>query len=461
MKFLRILLKVLLGIIVFILLFLSVSLAPVDDTPYQQMPYYQQTKQRLAQLPTPPTSKMGIQAGWAKESITPSFTTPTGGYGARRGKHWHVISDSIFARAIVLNNGSTNVAIVGLDLLITPPTVEEALKKRLPEVGLRWENVYMGAIHSHNSMGGWAPGLVGQLIAGGYDEKIVTLITDGVLNAIRKAQANVAPVTIGYGQVDATDHIYNRIASSGPTGPLDGMIRLLKLQKSSRSGVTRSGVAGESALLCSFAGHATLFEDNMWNYLSRDYPGSLVDRLEKKSADFAVFMAGSVGSTGPQATGKTDFQEIRNYAGDLALRIERTVPTIELKPDSTLKILSLPLGLREPHPRVIGNWRVRPWLFYAIYGDYPSDLKALRIGNTVMVGTPCDFSGELSAEMQPLATKKGVNLMITSFEGGYIGYVTPDSYYDRQTYETRDMNWFGPYNGTYFKEMMTGLLGKL
>ncbi len=451
MKFLRIFLKILLGLVVIILLFLAVSLAPVDDTPYQQMPYYEQTKQRLAQLPASPAPKTTIQAGWAKESITPSFTTPTGGYGARRGKHWHVISDSIFARAIVLNNGSSQVAIVGLDLLITPPTVEEALKKRLPEVGLRWENVYMGAIHSHNSLGGWAPGLVGQLIAGEYNEKIVTLITDGVLNAIRKAQANVAPVKIGYGQVDATDHIYNRIRSSGPTGPLDGMIRLIKFQKSQ----------GESALLCSFAGHATLFDDDKWNYLSRDYPGSLVDRLEKKSADFAVFMAGSVGSTGPEARGKTDFQEVRNYAGDLALRIERTVPQIQLKPDSTLKILTLPLELREPHPRVIGNWRVRPWLFYTIYGDYPSDLKALRIGNTVMIGTPCDFSGELSAEMQPLAKKKGVNLMITSFDGGYIGYVTPDKYYNRPHYETRDMNWFGPYNGAYFEEMMTGLLDKL
>ena len=451
MKFLRILLKVLLGLIVFILLFLAVSLTPVDETPYQQMPYYTQTKQRLAQLSSPAPARQGIRAGWAKVNITPPYTTPTGGYGARRGKHWHIVSDSIFARAIVLDNGTTKVAVVGLDLLITPPTVAEALKKRLPEVGLRWENVYMGAIHSHNSVGAWAPGLVGQLIAGGYDEKIVTRITDGILNALRQAQTTMAPVQIGFGQTDATDHIYNRIGFSGPTGPLDGAIRLLKLKKNT----------GESALLCTFAGHATLFEDSMGDYLSRDYPGSLVDRLEKKSADFAVFLAGAVGSTGPEARGKTDFQEIRNYAGDLAARIERTVPQIKTEPDSALGMLTLPLSLREPHPRVIGNWRVRPWLFYAVYGDYPSDLKALRIGKTVLLGTPCDFSGEFVADFKPLAQQKGVNLMITSFDGGYIGYVTPDKYYNRQTYETRDMNWFGPYNGAYFEEMMMGLLKKM
>lgn len=440
-----------LGIVVFIVLFLAISLAPVDDTPYQQMPYYTQTKQRLAQLPTPPPSRNSIRAGWAKVNITPAYTTPTGGYGIRRGKHWRLVSDSIFVRAILLDNGSTKAAVIGLDLLITPPTVTEQLKKRLPEVGLRWENVYTGAIHSHNSVGGWAPGLVGQLIAGEYDEKIVTSITDGVLNAIRAAQSKMAPVQIGYGETDATDHIYNRIAHAGPTGPLDGKIRLLKLQKNT----------GESALLCSFAGHATLFNGENGDYLSRDYPGSLVDRLEKKSADFAVFLAGAVGSTGPEARGKTDFQEIRHYAGDLAARIERTVPIINPKTDSTLAILTLPLGLREPHPRVIGNWRIRPWLFYAVYGDYPSDLKALRIGQTVMLGTPCDFSGEFVADFTPLARKKGLNLMITSFDGGYIGYVTPDRYYDRQTYETRDMNWFGPYNGAYFEEMMMGLLERI
>ena len=451
MRVVRILLRILLGIVVVLALFLAVSLAPVDDTPYREMPYYAQTKQRLAQLPVPPPATTLIRAGWSKANITPPYTTPTGGYGTRRGKHWRVVSDSIFARAIVLDNGGTRVAVVSLDLLITPPTVTESLKKRLPEVGLRWENVYIGAIHSHNSVGGWAPGLVGGLIAGEYDVKIVTSITDGILSAIRNAQVSMAPIQVGYGQTDASDLISNRIARSGPTRPLDGQIRLLKLKKRS----------GESALLCTFAGHATLFNGDNGDYLSRDYPGSLVDRLEKKSASFALFMAGAVGSTAPKARGKTDFQEIRNYAGDLAGRIERTVPQIQLRSDSALAILTLPLGLREPHPRVISNWRVRPWLFYAIYGDYPSDLKALRIGKTVLLGTPCDFSGEFVADFKPLIAQKGVNLMITSFDGGYIGYVTPDRYYNRATYETRDMNWFGPYNGAYFEEMMLGLLEKI
>jgi hypothetical protein len=78
-----------------------------------------------------------------------------------------------------------------------------------------------------------------------------------------------------------------------------------------------------------------------------------------------------------------------------------------------------------------------------------------------MVGLPCDFSGELVADLTQYAQKKGFQLMITSFNGGYIGYITPDKYYQRDTYETLTMNWFGPSNGAYFQEMVRDLIDKM
>lgn len=449
MKFLRVVGRILLGLLLFIVLFLAVSLSPVDQTPYRQTAYYAQTRQRLAQLTAPPAAKTGLRAGWAKANITPSYTTPTGGYGVRRGKHWTIVNDSVYARAIVLDNGGNRVAIVSLDLLITPPTVAEQLKKRLPEVGLRWENVFMGAIHSHNSLGGWAPRLVGELIAGAYDEKIVTHITNGILDAIRRAQ-QMAPVQVGFTDVDATKLVYNRLQDGNP---VDGRVRLLKLQKA----------GGQSALLCTFAGHATIFDAVKGaDYLSRDYPGALVDKLTRDTGSFTVFMAGAVGSTGPRALFHDSYnQTLHDYADTLGTLIETALPALKTRSDSALAMLTLPLGLRDPGARVSVGWRVRPWLFHAVYGNYPSDLKALRIGPAVLVGTPCDFSGELVAGLTPVADRRGLNLMVTSFNGGYIGYITPDAYYNKDAYETRVMNWFGPGNGAYFSEMMAGLIQKM
>ena len=449
MKYVYLLLKILLGLGLLTVVALLACLTPVDSTPYQQMPFYTQTKQRLTELAKPPEAKAQLRAGWAKVSLVPPFTTPTGGYGVRRSKHWSTILDSILVRAIVLDNGATKVAIVSADLLIIPPTVSAILKKRLAEVGFSWNNVYFSAVHSHNSLGGWAPGMIGELFAGDYDERVENFVAEKIIEAIRAAAKNCAAVRVGYTQADASSQVYNRVFDNKKD--TDGLIRAIKLQKNT----------GESALICSFAAHSTVLGAEQWQYLSRDYPGVLVDELEKKTKVFALFMAGAVGGMGPDVIGKGDSARLQNQGKALAQRIEANLPNLQMNNNNTLKILTLPLTLREPHARVWGNWRVRPWLFYAVYGDYPADLKVLRIGNTVLAGTPCDFSGFLVPDFQDIATNKKINLMITSFNGGYVGYITPDRLYNLDNYETQTMNWFGPQNAAYFEELMKGMIDKL
>lgn len=450
MRYFRFIVKLLLGLVLLLLLLIAASVVPIDETPYRQTDFYRQTKARLAALPLPPKPTAPLQAGWAKVNITPAYTTPTGGYGVRRGKHWTTVHDSVFVRTMVFSNGSNTVAVLALDLLITPPTVAAQLKKRLPEVGLTWDNVYSGAIHSHNSVGGWAPGLVGELIAGDFDEKLVGRLTDAILQSIRLAKQRMAPVTVGYDEVDGTPFIHNRRDDSGP---VDGPIRTLKFRKAS----------GETAYLCTFSGHATIYRAvEGAGHLSRDYPGALVDRIERATGGFAAFMAGAVGTTSPRVEGDSDGRKpVARYADSLARRLLPRLPTIETRPDSALALLTLPLSLREPHARIADGWRLRPGLFLSFYGDYPSELKALRLGPALLLGTPCDFSGELVPDVLPAAQQRGLHLMVTSFDGGYVGYITPDRYYHEKHYETRDMNWFGPGNGAYFTEMMRGLAGKL
>jgi len=449
MKYLRLVLKILLGLVVLLVLGLAVSLSPVDNTPYRETDYYRQTRQRLAELPALPKAAHGLRAGWAKTNLIPAYTTPTGGYGVRRGKHWETVHDSVFVRTIVVDNGATTVAIIALDLLITPPTVTEQLKKRLPEVGLRWENVYLGAVHTHNSLGGWAPGLVGELFAGEYEARVVDHITHTILQSIEAARKQLAPVEVGFATVDATDLLYNRLNEGKP---VDGPVRLLRFRKAS----------GPVATLLSFAGHATVLDAFSHQILSRDYPGALVDRLEQASGGFVAFLAGAVGSTGPHQKGESsdDRANVRRYADTLAARVGPVLARVQTRPDSSLGLLTLPLSLHEPQARVSEGWRVRPWLFHTVYGDFPSALKALRVGPVLLVGTPCDFSGELVPPLEQAARQRGLALMVTSFNGGYVGYITPDAYYGLDKYETRVMNWFGPGNGAYFSELITGLISR-
>ncbi|HYC85987.1 MAG TPA: hypothetical protein VEB86_12235, partial [Chryseosolibacter sp.] len=57
------------------------------------------------------------------------------------------------------------------------------------------------------------------------------------------------------------------------------------------------------------------------------------------------------------------------------------------------------------------------------------------------------------------ASTFGATVMVTSFNGGYIGYVTPGKYYDLDHHETRLMNWYPPGTGEYVSTCLQKLIG--
>jgi hypothetical protein len=63
-------------------------------------------------------------------------------------------------------------------------------------------------------------------------------------------------------------------------------------------------------------------------------------------------------------------------------------------------------------------------------------------------------------EVLKTAQNQHLNLIVTSFDGSYVGYITEDNHYDLNSYETRVMNWYGPQNGQYFQEMINSILTK-
>jgi len=425
-----------------------VACLPVNKTPYQQKKYYRKTQAAIAQLPSPQNQPDTVQAGWAKVNITPRHQAPLAGYGKRKGKRLAGIHDSIWVRAFVFKNKTQKVAFVTMDLLIAPMTVTANLTGQLPAIGFQKRQVYLTATHSHSSLGGWARRPAGLAMAGKYDKNIVANITQAMLQAIQKADRTVTVAQIGFAAPDAHDLVANRLV--GAQGTCDTAVRLLKVKKKT----------GEIAVLVTYAAHATCLPANNL-YLSGDYPGALVQLLEKDPAiDFAAFSAGAVASHSPAAPGNS-YQKATNMAQGLAALVNQTYPRIPLQYQFKLNALETPLYLRQPHWRLATNWRLVPPLFYLVFGKYPATLAGIRLGNILFLGTPCDFSGELGLELAQQLKAGPDQLVITSFNGGYIGYITPDKYYNLKKYETRDMNFFGPYNGAYLSEMMQLLLQKL
>lgn len=457
MRFLKILLKVLGGLVLLIVVLLACMLTTVDDTPYPEMAYYKQWKESVGSSPnyhdtitnrkSQIANHQSLNVGWAKVNFTPKSPTPMAGYGVRRGALYTSVQDSIYVRAVVIENGNTKAALVAADLLIIPPAVTEQLKAKLKATGIPFEQVYLGATHSHNSMGGWSDGIVGKLFGGEFNEANVTWIADAIVKAVQLAQKNLQPASIGYHELADTARVKNRAFKEGTIDPYLRTVRFIRQD-------------GQKALLCSYAAHSTIMSsDNM--ALSRDYPGVLVDSLENGEANFAMFMSGAVGSMGPKIEGDSDEIKVTAEADSLESDVQKQLTLIQSFQNPAFQMVTLPLPLRHPVPRVSTGLSMRPWVFRWAFGDYPNYVKAMRLGNVLMIGFPCDFSGELVAEMSAYAAKKGLKLMVTSFNGGYIGYVTPDKYYEKDSYETMTMNWFGPYNGAYFQEIARDLIDKM
>ena len=233
-------------------------------------------------------------------------------------------------------------------------------------------------------------------------------------------------------------------------GTVDSLIRIVKFEKE----------GGEKAAIITFTAHATCLHDKVMQ-LSADWPGLMMQRIDSsKKVDFCSFSAGSVGSHGPFRKKVDKWKQLEYMASGTTHAVYSALDSIPLAYVTQLNMLRQPLYMRDPNVRISSSLVIRPWLFQRFFGKEKVYINMLQVGDVVFTGMPCDFSGELDAPLDSVAALKGHKLLITSFNGGFVGYITRDCWYDVNAYETRTMNWFGPENGAYFSEMIRKLLGK-
>lgn len=434
----------------FLLILFFISFKKLDRTSYKQTAHYKAWKKEInAFSPIKTTFNSPTKVGWAKVNITPPLKGPMAGYGKRRGKFFEAVHDSVFVRAMAFQNGVENIFLVSADMLIVPPNVTSILFNKLDSIGISTKSIHLSATHTHNSLGGWGKSITGKLFAGNYDQKVEQQLASQFLKAILSAKNNQQEAEIIYAETLDKDDIQNRL--NGVVGTtIDPEIRTINIKR----------LDGNTAKFITYAAHSTVLNSATMQ-LSRDYSGVLIDSLELKQVNFAMFMAGAVGSMGPIEKGADDFDEVNNQAIGILNHLPKNIYSLNKLENIDLQSYKLALPLRDPNPKIFKNWGLRPWLFKILFGDELSFLKITKINNTILIGLPCDFSGELMNKLDNYAKSKGFNLIVTSFNGGYIGYVTDDKHFDLDLYETTTMAWFGTENGAYFTEIIIDVLDKL
>lgn len=447
-KVLRFIGYLFIGVISSLIIFLAVSIKPVDRTDYHQKDFYSRMQTNLKVLDELriPSAQHNFFVGFAKENITPPFKTSMAGSGLRKIE-FKDVHDSIYVRTMVISNGTETVSLVSLDLLIVPPAITSLLEKELTRIGFSLDNTFLSATHTHSSIGNWGEHLAGTLYSGPYNDSLIHFITGKIIKSVVEATRNKTEATLKSGSIPVSGLLYNRLVREN--GTVDSLMRVIEINR----------LDGQNLLLCSFTGHPTCDKSSSLS-ISRDYPGVLIDKLEMEKYSFAMFVAGAVGSH--SCSGPERGHARINFVGErLAAEVLQRHDSLKPVNDSLLLMIRIPLELNEPQLKVSKDWRIRPWLFRSVFGTYPSYLTALRIGDIVMLGTPCDFSGELTPAIDAVANQHGLRAMVTSFNGTYIGYITLDKHYDVNHYETRLMNWYGPGNGSYLSECMIEMLEAL
>lgn len=391
--------------------------------------------------------KREVHVSWSKVNITPSLPVNMAGYRKREAQSVH---DSLYIRFLIFKTPATreHFILLSADLLIFPPDLYSLLLQKLAKIDISADHIYITATHTHSSIGGWSKTFASQLFLGTYQTAFWEKITDDIVDNIQKESQQVAPAQIGYLEIDGRRWVGNRIDNMKP---IDDRVRIVKLERAD----------GKVACLANFSAHVTIVDDPV---LSADYPGVLVKNLESDSAiDFALFTAGAVGSHSVTHKRLWNFDLVVAIGQSISYEILKQFKTLPLTPLNQIDANRFELPLPKPQLRIDPEWTISASLFESLLGEFKGHINFLKLNNLVFLGLPCDFSGEIAVKRQLYSIAKGTDhhLILSGFNGAYIGYITPDIYYETVNHaEVKEMNWFGPGGERYFSTLILDILTK-
>jgi neutral ceramidase len=289
-----------------------------------------------------------LRAGTARADITPPLGSQLYGYGARGTAVSTAVHDPLYAKALVLSDGETTVAIVGLDLGSFGKPHAEAVRSRVAAAsGI--EHVLLVASHTHS--------------APRFDETFpspeqpwLRELEARIAGAVVEAHAALAPATlrVGEGRLEGC-HNRRRVHDDGTvvmrwgnqggalTSPLDPRVTVMAIDRADGSAL---------ATLVGFTCHpVVLGPENL--EISADFPGAMMAAVEAATGGQAMFLQGAAGDTNPHwdktAPAEGGFQRMQELGRALGAEVLRVRP-------GARELETGPIAVRRQAVRLAPRW---------------------------------------------------------------------------------------------------------
>ena len=407
-----------------------------------------------------PAGQAMLKGGCAKVNITSPLGIPLiGSYG----KPSDDVLDELYAKALVLNDGSTTLAIISVDLLYSPlEEITNPIRKIINDkIGIPERNVFICATHTHSGPEVFTRSKLRpqkKVPASEIDQSYLQTLIRKTASSVMLAYKNLQDVKIGTAKGQIPEILYNRrpkladgsvkmaftlppeVAATkkietGPDdnvkvtftfpdektnldfGPVDPEVCVLRVEDAD------GGIIGS---IVNFGCHPVCIYPYLSTTISADYPAYTTGVVEQMEGGVCLFTLGLAGNTVPIRRGVIPRQQIGKALGGEALRRLQFVTT---SGEATLNALKK--EIRFPTKKTPSSDKAEK---VDKTTDYiTTEIQVLRLGDIYILGLPGEILVEVGLEIKKRA---GVDkLFVISVSNDAIGYVCHSQAYEEGGYE--------------------------
>jgi neutral ceramidase len=283
-----------------------------------------------------------LQAGAAKTDITPPVGMELTGFISRLQPSIGV-HDPLYAKAVVLDDGKTKLAMVSCDLLaLSRDSVKTARNAISNKTGIPHSNILIACTHTHSG-----PATVFLQNCGTVDKDWLPKLEQQIADTVIRANQELQPASLGYGIGTADINLDRRTLKLPNHSPdmVDKSLGVIKIEH----------INGEPmALILNYTCHPVVMAEKN-RYFSADYPGAATAYLESNypSEPVVLYFNGACGNINPQIRGGT-WEELTKLGEIIGKAAVAVIDTIATSDTCTISALSQNIELQLKIPTIEG-----------------------------------------------------------------------------------------------------------